>query len=79
MTGTMTSLTLTEEEKDLMQEILEERHRTLLLEISHTDHHHFKVVLRKKAEMLESLLNRFLAAASEITRCSRHSLPFLSF
>jgi hypothetical protein len=63
MTGTMTSLTLTEEEKDLMQEILEERHRTLLLEISHTDHHHFKVVLRKKAEMLESLLNRFLAAA----------------
>jgi hypothetical protein len=63
MTGTITSLTLTEEERDLMQEILEERHRTLLLEISHTDHHHFKVVLRKKAEMLESLLNRFLAAA----------------
>lgn len=63
MTGTIISLTLTEEEKDLMQEILEERHRTLLLEISHTDHHHFRVLLRKRAEMLESLLNRFLAAA----------------
>jgi hypothetical protein len=63
MTGTVVSLTLSEEEKDLIQEILEERHRTLLLEISHTDHHHFKVVLRKRAELLESLLHRFLAAA----------------
>ena len=63
MTGTVISLTLTEEEKELMQEIVEERHRTLLLEISHTDHHHFKQVLRKKAEILESLANRFLTAA----------------
>jgi len=64
MTGTGTSLTLSEEERDLVQEILEERHRTLLVEISHTDHLHFKTVLRKKAEMLESVLNRFMAAAA---------------
>lgn len=63
MTGTVISLTLSEDEKDLIQEILEERHRTLLMEISNTDHHHFKIVLKKKAEILESLLNRFLAAA----------------
>ncbi len=63
MTGTVVSLTLSEEEKDLVREILEERHRILLMEISNTDHHHFKLVLRKKAEMLESLLSRFLVAA----------------
>lgn len=63
MTGNVTSLTLSDEERDLVQEILEERHRTLLIEISHTDHLHFKTVLRRKAELLESVLSRFLAAA----------------
>ena len=55
---------MTEEEKSLLEEILEERHRTLMMEISHTDHHHFKIVLRKKAELLESLLTRFAAHAA---------------
>ena len=63
MTETALSLTLNEEESELIQEILEERHRTLLLDISHTDHHHFKVVLRKKAELLESILNRLAVHA----------------
>jgi len=63
MTGTAVSLTLNEEERELVQEILEERHRTLLMEISHTDHHHFKVVLRKKAELLENVLSRFMVHA----------------
>jgi hypothetical protein len=60
MTGTTLSLSLTDEERDLVQEVLEERHRTLLLEIAHTDHHHFKTVLRKKAELLESVLSRLM-------------------
>jgi hypothetical protein len=63
MTGTAVSLTLNEEESELIQEILEERHRTLLMEISHTDHHQFKIVLRKKAGVLESILNRFAVHA----------------
>jgi len=63
MTGSEVALTLSEEEKELVQEVLEERHRTLLMEISHTDHHHFKVALRKKAELLESVLNRFAVHA----------------
>ena len=63
MTEAAVSLTLSEEERELIQEILEERHRTLLMEISHTDHHHFKAVLRKKAELLESVLNRFMVHA----------------
>lgn len=63
MNQTGVSLTLSDEEKELVQEILEERHRTLLLEISHTDHHHFKVVLRNKLELLESVLSRILVSA----------------
>jgi hypothetical protein len=60
---TEVSLTLDEEERELIREILEERHRTLLMEISHTDHHDFKVALRKKAEILESVLSRFMVHA----------------
>ena len=63
MTGTMVSLTLSEEERELIQKILEEQHRTRLVEISQTDHHHFKTVLQKKAEVLESVLSRFLVNA----------------
>jgi hypothetical protein len=58
MDATTCELALSEEERELILDILEERHRTLLVEISHTDHHDFKVVLRKNAEMLESVLSR---------------------
>ena len=63
MTETAISLELSREEKDLVQEILEERHRTLLLEIAHTDHYHFKTVLRKKADLVESILSRVMVLA----------------
>ena len=63
MTETAISLELTSEEKDLVQEILEERHRTLLIEIAHTDHHHFKTVVRKKVDLLESILSRVMVHA----------------
>jgi hypothetical protein len=63
MTGNGVSITLNEEERELIQEVLEERHRTMLREISHTDHHAFKVGLRKKAELLEKVLNRFMVHA----------------
>jgi len=43
-------LHLTSDQRQLLQEILEERHRELLREIGHTDHHHFKEVLRAKAK-----------------------------
>jgi len=59
MTETAVSLTLTDEEKELLSEILEERHRALLHEIWHTDHRDFKAALQKKEKVLESLLSRF--------------------
>jgi hypothetical protein len=64
MMATMVSLTMSEEEEELVQEVLEERYRTFLKEISHTDHHDFKVELRKKADLLESVLNRLLTRAA---------------
>jgi hypothetical protein len=51
-------LTLTVEERELVLEILGQRHRELLREISRTDHHEFKLALRKKEKLLESVENR---------------------
>jgi hypothetical protein len=51
-------LKLTAEEQELLESILERRHRELLKEISHTDHHDFKEALRKNQKLLESILGR---------------------
>ncbi len=57
------SLTLSEEERELLIEMLEDRHRALLHEIWHTDHRDFKASLQKKEKVLESLLSRFMVHA----------------
>jgi len=54
-------LTLTIEEWELLSEILGERHRALLREISHTDHREFKFVLLKREKLLESIVERLRA------------------
>jgi hypothetical protein len=54
-------LILTAEEKELVMGILEERHRELLREISRTDRHEFKLVLRKNEKLLESVVNKLRA------------------
>jgi hypothetical protein len=59
MSGISVSLTFNDEEIELIQETLEEEHRRLLMEISHADHYEFKNLLRKKAELVESVLSRF--------------------
>ena len=51
-------LTLTIEECELVLEILGERHRALLREISHTDNREFKLLLLKREKLLESVENR---------------------
>jgi hypothetical protein len=50
-------LILNTEEQELLLRILEQRHRELLKEISHTDHHEFKQSLRKNEKLLESILS----------------------
>ncbi len=54
-------LTLTTEEWELLLEILGERHGALLREISHTDHREFKLALRRRERLLESLISRLRA------------------
>jgi hypothetical protein len=61
-------LTLSSEEQQLLLEILEQRHRELLKEISHTDHHQFKQALRKNEQLLDSMLNRLRAAPVQALR-----------
>ena len=63
MTETAVTLTLTHEEREILFEILEARHRALLREIQHTDHHDFKAALQKRERVLESLLSRFMSHA----------------
>jgi len=55
------TLTLSDEERELLSEILEERHEALLREIWHTDHRDFKLSLQKKEKILDALLSRFMA------------------
>ena len=59
-------LTLTVEERDLVLEILGQRHRELLREISHTDHHEFELALRKKEQLLEPVENRLRVMQPEL-------------
>jgi hypothetical protein len=56
--GGIMELTLTVEERELVLEILSQRHRELLREISHTDHREFKLALHNKEKLLESVVNR---------------------
>ncbi len=56
-------LTLTSDEEELIKEILEEHHRELLMEIARADHREFRTDLRKKEQVLKSVLNKLSAAA----------------
>lgn len=55
---------LMSEEEDLVKEILEERYRELLLEIARTDHREYKLDLRRKEQVLKSVMNKLGGAAS---------------
>jgi len=55
-------LILTEEERELLLTMIEQRYRAIQIEISHTDHHEFKALLRQREDLLESMLNRLQRA-----------------
>ena len=46
------------EERELLLEVLEERHRELLREISRTDHHAFRESLKRSEYLLETVIIR---------------------
>ena len=56
-------LTLSDEEQDFLLNILEQRHRELLIEIAHTDSREFKQGLRINEKLLDSLVCRLRGTA----------------
>lgn len=46
-------------EEELIREILDEHYNELLLEIAKANHREFKLDLKRKAELLESVLKKF--------------------
>jgi hypothetical protein len=53
-------------EQELLAEILHERYRELLHEISHTDDRKFKAMLKNREQVLEALLAK-LGAKEEVS------------
>jgi len=51
-------LTLSSIERELLVEILEEHHRELLREIARTGHYEFRDLLKRKEQLLESILHK---------------------
>jgi hypothetical protein len=51
-------LILSSEEGRFLMEVLEERHRALLRELSHTNHRDFKLILKNNEKLLESILDK---------------------
>lgn len=55
-------LPLNTEEHQLLLDLVEQRHRELLKEISHTNHREFKEALRKNEKLIESILSHLRGA-----------------
>ena len=60
-------LRLTEDEKQLLLEILQERHKSLIHEIARTDHHDFKHELQQRCSKLEDILRKVESASRLVT------------
>ena len=54
-------------EEELIREILDEHYSELLHEIAKTDHRDFKLDLKHKAELLESILKKLTLTYSPAT------------
>jgi hypothetical protein len=51
-------LRLTDAERELLMQVLEEHQTHLLHEIAKADHHDYKKMLRSRCELLEKILER---------------------
>jgi len=60
-------VTFSADERELLLELLEERHREMLREISRSKHHEFKQVLRRNERILESVIIRLRSLRPEET------------
>jgi hypothetical protein len=58
-------ITMNNEERELLLELLEERHREMLREISRAKHHEFKQALRRNERILEGVIIRLRSLGTE--------------
>ena len=61
-------LTLSDEERDFLLNILEQRQLELLNEIAHTDNREFKQGLRANEKLLDSFIGRLRGTAVQVSR-----------
>ncbi len=52
------NLEITEEERELLNEIFEEKQKHMIHELNHTDTLNFERMLKKKIEILEALMRK---------------------
>ena len=52
------NLQITEEERELLNEIFEEKQKHMIHELNHTDTLNFERMLKKKIEVLEGLMRK---------------------
>ena len=52
------NLEITEEERELLNEIFEEKQKHMINELNHTDTLNFERMLKKKIEVLEGLMRK---------------------
>jgi len=52
------NLEITEEERELLNEIFEEKQKHMIHELNHTDTLNFERMLKKKSEVLEGLMRK---------------------
>lgn len=52
------NINLTDEQAEVMREVLEQGYRELLLEIARSEHHEFTVTLRHREQLLKSILEK---------------------
>jgi len=57
-------LRLTDEEEELLLELLQEQHKHLLHEINKAHHHDFKASLRNRCTMVEGMIENLRAVHS---------------
>jgi hypothetical protein len=58
------NLEVTDAERELLLEILEEKQKRMIQEIDHTDTHKFEDLLKQKLELLESFKRKLAEAKS---------------
>jgi hypothetical protein len=62
------TLDITEQERQLLLEILKSEHSALLDELHHTESYDYKQMLKEKDELLKNLRSRIEATVSDGTR-----------